>query len=112
MTRAGEMDRRARFERNAEGAVNGFNESSDGWGKLCNAWAKRVDISDKERIATGAEASTLVARFTVRSTPKTRGLTTDDRLICDGATWNIRGVKEARGGRNRFIEVTAESVSG
>lgn len=104
---AGDFDRKVTFERITPGAANGFNEPTEVWETLCQAWAKRMDVSDSEKVQAGEEGNALVARFRVRSTAKTRSLTGDDRMVLDGV-WNIKGAKEVSGaGRRRQIEVTA-----
>ena len=70
-------------------------------------WAERNDLSDGERVAAGQVGSYLMSRFKIRSDSQTRTVTAKDRLSHDDAFWNIKGVKEAKGGRSRFIEITA-----
>lgn len=70
-------------------------------------WAKRVDASDGEQVAAGQLGSHLMSRFVVRASPVLKSLTPQAALTHDGATWNIKGVKETQDGRNRFLEITA-----
>ncbi|WP_151720481.1 phage head completion protein [Gemmobacter serpentinus] len=71
--------------------------------------AARHDVSDGERAVAGWIESTLVSRFTVRSSAFTRDLTPIDQLTHDGLTWDIQGIKEAWLGRFRFLEITARA---
>lgn len=100
------------FERLQPGAANGFNEPAELWVEIGRAWAERADVYDTERIAAGDEYSSLRARFFVRSSALTRGLSSMDRLLADGRQWEIRGVKEAKGKRHELIEITAVTRSG
>lgn len=101
MISAGDLDRKVVIERATD-------ESSDNWDTYVTCRAMRRDVSDGERNAGGHQVdSFLMSRFTVRSSTETRGITPVDRLIHEGHTWSIKGVKEANEGRFRFIEITA-----
>ena len=108
---AGRLDLKVAFQRLAAGAVDGLNEPIEDWQHYAWAWAHRRDMSDQERLAAGEEAGALQARFVVRSNTKTRALTTDDRLVLRGVTWNIVGVKQLDQGRNTYMEITAVVAS-
>ena len=47
----------------------------------------------------------MVSRFRIRSSEFSRGLAAKDRLICEGRTYAIIGIKEI--GRKDGLEVTA-----
>lgn len=68
-------------------------------------WAKRTDISDGERWRAGEVQAHVTARFVVRSSAFTRGITPKDRLTCDGRDYDIVGIKEI--GRLDRLEITA-----
>lgn len=111
---AGSLDRRITIER-ATTTTNSFNEPEPTWVALATVWAMRKDISDGEKFASGQVGSTLLSRFTIRSSTLTRTVSPVDRLSY-GTTndsppvptiWNILGVKEADAGRFRFLEITA-----
>ena len=101
--RSGTLDRTAQFQR--------YTEDDDGLA-MVPAWSDlgepepvaRKDVSDGERAADGWIEATLVCRFTLRASDFTRGLTAKDRLLCDGLTFDIQGIKEI--GR-RDLEITA-----
>lgn len=103
---AGDLDRRIVLQR-ATKTINGFNEEIETWADLAKVWARRRDVSDGEKEASGQVGSVLVSRFTIRSNPTSRGFRPIDRIRYDGANWNIQGIKEADEGRNRFLEITA-----
>ncbi|MGO7922007.1 phage head closure protein [Rhizobium ruizarguesonis] len=107
MPSIGSLDRRITIERFIEAGRNAFNEPVANWTSVGSFWARRRDVSDGERQASGAIDSFLASRFVVRSNSVTRTVTPVHRIIHDGVIWNIQGVKEANEGRFRFIEITA-----
>lgn len=108
---ASSLDRRIAVERATEGAANGFGEPSVTWSEIATLWAAREDVSDAEKVAAGQRDTARLSRFVVRSSADTRAITSADRLVHDGATWEIKGVKETRDGRQRFLEITAVTDS-
>jgi phage head-tail adaptor, putative, SPP1 family len=106
MVTAQDLDRKITIQRYTS-VPNEFNEPIETWADFFTCRAKRRDVSDGEKFAAGQIGSTLTTRFVVRSSSETRTLTTKDRLVHEGATFNILGVKEANEGRFRFIEITA-----
>lgn len=106
---SGKLDRRVQFQRQII--------EDDGYGNVIAGWfdhggviaAAREDVSDGEKATAGSIESSLLSRFTVRATGFTRALTPVDRLTHDGLTWNILGIKEAKAGRHRLLEVTARA---
>ncbi len=108
MGRAGELDRRIRFERQATGRDDMGGSTDEGWVPLTTVWAKRSDMSDGERFADDAErAATRVTVFKVRSSRVTRGVTPIDRIAYDDSDlYEITGIKETREGRNNYLEFT------
>ena len=104
---AGALDRRITLQRATEGAQDGFGQPATTWATLATVWASRADVSDGERVSAGQRDSALMARFVIRSSIAARSVTTQDRLTHEGATWQIKGVKETGDGRLRFIEITA-----
>lgn len=106
MTSVGDLDRRVQFQRAPEtagafGAVEGVfaNHGSP-------VWAQRKDVSDGERIRAGLVEAHLMTRFVVRWSALTAGITAKDRLVCDGVTFNITGIKEPIG-RRQWLEISA-----
>lgn len=108
MSGAAKLDRRVQFQR--------FTLVDDGFG-MSQVWAdhgspvsaSRTDVSDMEKATAGSIEASLLSRFVVRSTGFTRDLDPKDRLTQGGLTWNILGIKEAKDGRHRFLEITARA---
>lgn len=106
MIGAGKLDRKITIQRFTS-EPNALNEMVETWADFFTCRAMRRDVSDGEKFAAGQVGSSLRSRFTVRSSSETRTVTPVDRLVHDGATWSIKGVKEADEGRRRFVEITA-----
>ena len=67
--------------------------------------ASRRDISDGEKLASGAVLASLDTRFRVRSSAFTRCILPSDRLRSEGRIFEILGIKEVEG-RFALIEIT------
>lgn len=106
MPGAGDLDRRITIER-ATTTYNALNEPVETWGDYLTVWAKREDVGDGEKFASGQVGSSLRSRFIIRSSVASRTVTPVDRLVHDGVTWSIHGIKETKEGRRRFLEITA-----
>lgn len=106
MTTAQELDRSITVERSIE-VPNELNEPVEMWMTLIVAKARRRDASDGEKVGAGQIGSSLMSRFVVRSSERTRDVRPTDRIQHDGRLWNIQGIKEADEGRRRFLEITA-----
>ncbi|MCB2130805.1 MAG: head-tail adaptor protein [Rhodobacteraceae bacterium] len=103
---AGRLDRRLQFQR--------ATLSDDGFGSVevfashgSPVWASKKDVSDAERWRAGEVSAIISARFVLRSSAFSRGLTPNDRLVCDGVTYEISGIKEIA--RRQWIEITASA---
>lgn len=109
MTSAGDLDRRITIQRNTPGVDNGFGEAAETWSDLITYSAKREDVRDSEKNAAGQTMGSLVCRFTIRSSTDSRTVNTKDRISYDGKVWQIHGVKEAKGRRRGYLEITAST---
>jgi SPP1 family predicted phage head-tail adaptor len=101
---AGKLDRRVQFQRFTL-VDDGFAETeqwADHGGKV---WASKVDVSDGERLRADQVAANLTARFVVRHSAFAADLTAKDRIVYNGETFNIFGIKEI--GRSEGLEITA-----
>lgn len=67
--------------------------------------AEKRDVSDAERMRASEVQAHITTRFQVRWSGFTAGITPKDRLICEGRTYEISGIKEL--GRRRMLEITA-----
>ena len=101
---AGKLDRRVQFRR--------FTLTDDGFTTVetwadhgAPVWASRRDVSDRERMAAMEVSATITTRFQVRWSSFTAGITPKDRLTCEGAEYEITGIKEL--GRRQGFEITA-----
>lgn len=109
MTTIGDLDQRVTFRRLMEIGRDPFNEPIYELADFASAWASRTDVSDAERYAAGTVGNVSLSRFVVRSTAKTRAVIHSDIIVHDGQDWNIDGIKRARAGRLRFLEITAKT---
>lgn len=104
--RAGKLDRLVQFQRAPEdssafGPVDGDFEDLG-----TPVWAMKTDVSDGERARAGIVEGQLMTRFKIRWSPFSSGITAADRLVCEGVTYNVTGIKEAEG-RREWLEVSA-----
>lgn len=105
MIGAGQLDRRITLRRKT--VANTGLGVTEAWTDLGTIWAGRKDVSDGEKAAAGTMQAVVVARFVVRSSTFSRGLTPKDRLTEGGKTFQITGIKEL--GRRDYLEITAEA---
>lgn len=108
-TSSGDLNRKVTIQR-ATITYNDLNEPIETWVEYAVRSASRTDASDSQRIeylAAGQMGGFTLARFKVRSDSKTRSIVATDRLFHEGHIWNIRGIKEADEGLNRFMEIMA-----
>lgn len=103
---AGSLDRRVQFHRAAL-VDDGFASATNWADHGAPVWASRRDVSDRERIESEQIAAVITTRFQVRSSTFTRGITAADRLTCEGALYDIVGVKQI--GRRDMLEITARA---
>lgn len=101
----GDLDRTVVFQK-ATDVDNGLNVTQT-WANFFTCRARRRDVADGEAVAADQLSSFLRTRFVVRSSSETRQVTPAFRLVHEGATYNILGVKETNDGRGMFLEVTA-----
>lgn len=101
---AGALDRRVRIHRR-NGAINAFGEQAETWLDLGAVWASRRDVSDAERMAAAELGGAVTTRFRVRYSSLTSQIGARDRLVSEGRTYEVTGVKEI--GRREGVEITA-----
>lgn len=102
---AGKLDRRVQVERYTL-TDDGFSQVEDWASHGSPIWAERVDISDGERWRAGEVQAHVTTRFRVRSSAFSRDLTPKDRLVCEGDTFDIVGIKQSPK-RRTYLEITA-----
>lgn len=105
---AGNLDRRVQFLR-ASLEDDGFQSRPGPYlphgGEV---WASKRDVSDSERFAAGSITAGMMTRFQVRYSAFTAGIRETDRLICEGSTYGIVGIKEI--GRRVGLEMTCQRI--
>lgn len=105
---AGNLDRMVQFLR-AEMVDDGYQTRQGPFTPHgAKVWAARRFISDRERYAASTVGVDAVARFTVRYSSFSAGITHADRVECEGSIYGITGIKEI--GRREWIEITASEV--
>lgn len=104
MAGSGKYDRRIVLQR-ATTAEDAAGQPIETFSLLKEVWAKHRAISDGERLQGGGVMSSVNARFLIRWSEAIRDLDTRDRVIYDGRTYDIAGVKEI--GRKKEFEITA-----
>lgn len=105
---AGNLDRRVQFQRAAridDGIQVKFGPYENHGSKV---WASKTPISDGEKYRAGAVGTDATARFRVRYSAFSAGITGSGRLLCEGKTFAITGLKEI--GRRELIEITANEL--
>lgn len=111
MKTGGALDRIVQFRR-ASSVSDGFgtrlawndaDPAADNYG-VPHPASKR-DLSDAERQRAGEVQAHVTTRFVLRWSPFIATINPKDRLVCEGRTYEIAGVKEADG-RLQWIELT------
>lgn len=103
---AGAMDRLIVIERD-QGSADSFGQKTPNWQELATVWAKRTPIADGERWRGGEIAAQITHRFLIYWSGDVSGVTPKDRIVSEGMTYDIAGVKER--GLREFIEITASA---
>ncbi|MDZ4373557.1 MAG: head-tail adaptor protein [Phenylobacterium sp.] len=84
-----------------------LKEATETWAPLTRVYASRTGVSDGERDRAAQVGAFRTDRFETWWTPKLADLSPEDRLECEGVTFDITGVKEL--GYRQRIEVTAKA---
>lgn len=107
--KARKLDRLIQFQRAAV-TDDGFSTVEAFANHGAAVWAEKNDITDGERARAGVVEAQLMTRFKIRWSAFTADITPADRLVCEGVTYNISGIKEAEG-RRQWLEVSATARS-
>lgn len=111
MTPAGRRDRRIILQR-ATVATDDFGvEGPTSWAELQKAWAMVRYGTSAERRTASVEGASQTATFRVLSTSVLRTVTVRDRILMDGAGWNITGIVPV-GMQGAELEFTATIAKG
>jgi SPP1 family predicted phage head-tail adaptor len=104
MTAAGDLDRRVQFRRSSL-VDTGMSKTPVFADLGTPVWASKFDVSDSERLRAAEVQASITARFRVRWSTFTGGVTPKDRMACEGVEYDITGIKEI--GRREYREITA-----
>lgn len=90
MIAAGSLDRRVTIQRNGAGEDE-YGEQIEGWVDIGTRWTAVYYGTGSERREAAATQGSQAASFVMRADSLTRTITLQDRLVFDGAVWNITG---------------------
>ena len=99
------LDRRITVER-VTITEDAFGGSVESWAELGTFAASRHDVSDAETWRAAEVAASISVRFQVRWSTATASITPVDRIVHEGKTYNITGVRETEG-RRQGLEISA-----
>lgn len=105
---AGKLDRRITLQRYGI-TYNADNEPIEGFADLATVWASVQYASDGEKIRAAEVGATISIRFQIRYSSTVAGINPKDRVIYDGKTFDISGVKEL--GRREGLEISAAAAA-
>jgi SPP1 family predicted phage head-tail adaptor len=101
--RAGQLDRRVTVLRNVQIGVTELNEPIYELQELRTVWAAKIHKSEDEKFAASQFYSQRIVTFRTRYMAE---LVETDKLMCEGLTYNIKGIREL--GRREGLEIAAE----
>lgn len=104
---SGKLDRRITLERFTYTTDPGSGEQVKTWSTLATVWAAKRDVSDSERVASAEVSAEISTRFQIRWDGSWSDLNPKDRVVYDGRTYDIVGVKEL--GRREGLEISANA---
>ena len=104
---AGDLDRRITFQRVTVTTGGAYNEPQEVWSDLVAVRAKRTDASAAEGYRAAEVGTQISTRFTVRWSSLVSSVSPLDRLVFEGRTFNITGVREVAGATRQWIEIDA-----
>lgn len=102
---AGRRNRRIRIERATVSQNVGTGEGIEAWASVATVWAEKLDLSDRERVAAAEVSAEITTRFRILYSSTVAGVNPKDRIVFEGVTYNIWGVKEI--GTREGLEITA-----
>ena len=104
-----DLSRRVRIERNTPTVDATYGTPADGWAVLATVWAEMREVppSRSEAVKNGLQVARNQTRCRIRYLD---GLTSADRVIWDGVTYNIVGGPSELG-RREYLELVLERYS-
>jgi SPP1 family predicted phage head-tail adaptor len=100
----GDLTRRIVIQR-ATTSKDAMGQPIQTWATYTTVWAGYSPISDGERVRANEIYANLSARFTIRYSTLVASVDARDRVVFDGRTFDIVGVKETE--FHRWLEITA-----
>jgi SPP1 family predicted phage head-tail adaptor len=104
ITHASQLDERLTVLR-ATLAANAYNELVETWADYVTVWTAHVDATVGETLRAAEVGAKISIHFTVRFSPETETITPKDRLLFEGKTFDIIGMREIQ--RNHWLEIHA-----
>ena len=95
----GALDQRVTLERFTSEQDN-TGQMLEAWAPLASVWASLEPQAGREFIAAGAAQSELTTKIRIRHRP---GITSSDRVIHDGKTYNIQSVIDYRSAKRELV---------
>ena len=103
--RAGELDRRVTLQHRELSDADTQGERTETFVTYATVWAKKREVTERERFTAQQVQAELDAIFTIRYR---NDVLATDRLICEGRTYNIRPGREI--GRREGLDLAATAV--
>jgi SPP1 family predicted phage head-tail adaptor len=104
MIDAGELDRRIVIQRSSR-APDAMNQQIETWSTFQTVYAKATPVLDGERMRAGENMGSKQIRFLIRYSADVVTVGPLDRVVFEGRTYDINGVKEV--GFRAGLEITA-----
>ncbi|WP_447727274.1 head-tail adaptor protein [Sphingomonas koreensis] len=101
---AGELDRRVEIWRSVP-VDNGTGTVPGEPGKIATRWARKLDVSDSERVRAAEQGQEVGTRFLMRSGPLTRTISGKDQIKHGGRFYEVTGTKDSPD-REDGVEIT------
>jgi SPP1 family predicted phage head-tail adaptor len=106
--RSEKLDRRITIERYGV-TYNDDNEPTEAWAALATVSASVQYASDGEKVRAAEVGATISVRFQIRYDSTWADVNPKDRVIYEGKTFDIIGVKEL--GRREGLEISAAAAA-
>lgn len=103
MIKAGDLDRRITIERPIV-TIDEYGNSTEAWGAIATVWAKATHVLDGEKWKAAEVGAFVDTRFLIRWGFSVTPL---DRVVYEGRTYSLKGVKEI--GRREGQELSASA---
>ncbi len=88
-------------------AEDDYGGEIETWAEFCQEWADVRFSKGNERRQAAQEGSSAAATFVVLSNDRTRTISVTDRIVFDGASWDIQSnIPSREFGAHREIEAT------